>query len=144
MQHSSTRVKEAADDYRYFPDPDLPPLFLSNAFITEIESQMPELPEQIKRKLMDQYALSEYDASLISEDKDFTHYFLQTANHTKEYKSAIANWLLVTIKSFLNENHSEIKDFIINPVKVAELINLVSEGSSQSTARHRKKYFRLL
>lgn len=132
-----TRVKETTDDYRYFPDPDLPPLFLSEELIADVKKQMPALPEEIKRKLTDEYALTEYDASLISEDKDFTHYFLQTANHTKEYK-AVANWLLVTIKSLLNENHTELKDFPVNPVKVAELINLVDEGNISHSAASRK------
>jgi len=131
------RVKETSEDYRYFPEPDLPPLMLSAAFIDEIKSHMPSLPDAVEEQLIEEYSLSESDASLISENKDLIHYFFKLSDHTKEYKAA-ANWLLITIKSFLNEDHSEIKDFIVNPVKMAELINLVSEKKISYSAASQK------
>ncbi len=124
----SMRSKEMANDYRYFPEPDLPPVVLDDLYINNVKTAMPELPEQVRKKFMEQFALSEYDASIISDDKDLTYYFENIILHTKNYKAA-ANWLLGPVKNYLNENAVDINAFPIKPAVIAKLIKLIDEGN---------------
>jgi len=129
----SMRSKEAANDYRYFPEPDLPPFIVSDAYLNFIKENLPQLPEQLYLKLKEELALPEYDAKTITEDKDLTEYFIKITEHTKNYKAA-ANWILGSIKSYLNETATHILDFTLAPSAVAELIQLIDEGKLSNTA----------
>jgi aspartyl-tRNA(Asn)/glutamyl-tRNA(Gln) amidotransferase subunit B len=133
----SMRAKEMANDYRYFPEPDLPPLIISDDWKNEIQSKMPMLPKAVSKKLREEMKLPEYDVEVISEDKQIAEYFLRIAEHTNNYKAA-ANWVMGSIKSYLNENAIPIERFEISPKAIAELILLIDDGklSNSSAAQN--------
>lgn len=124
----SLRTKEEADDYRYFPEPDLAPFHLSVGFLEEVKAGLPVLPEEMEKKFISQYQLSAYDAGVICDDRDTAAYFETVALHTQHYK-AIANWMMGPVKNHLNENGLEIKAFPVNPQTLASLIELVDSGT---------------
>jgi aspartyl-tRNA(Asn)/glutamyl-tRNA(Gln) amidotransferase subunit B len=132
-QTFSMRTKEAANDYRYFPEPDLPPFVVSDAYLQQLTETLPALPHQLYNRLKNDLALPEYDAKTITEDKDLTNYFLQITEHTTNYKSA-ANWTLGTIKSYLNEQAMDINDFHLNASKIAELIALIDQDKLSNSS----------
>lgn len=130
----SMRSKEAANDYRYFPEPDLPPFVVTDELLKTIHSKMPALPEQLYNQLKNDFKLSDYDAITITDDKDLAFYYLGITEHTKNYKAA-ANLTLGAIKSHLNETATEITDFKLAPKAIADLIQLIDDGKlSNSTA----------
>lgn len=129
----SMRSKEAANDYRYFPEPDLPPFIVSEEYLNELRVKLPQLPEQLYNKLKVELGLPEYDAKTITEDKPLTEYFLEITKHTKNNKAA-ANWVLGSIKSYLNETATDIIEFKLQASSVASLINLIDEGKLSNTA----------
>ena len=126
------RRKESANDYRYFPDPDLQPVFVSKEDIAKIKATLPKLPQELYHEYVHTYKLSDYDAKVISEDKDIAKYFDTLISHTKHYKVA-ANWLMGNIKSYLNELVLSINDFPIAPEKIAEIIAAVDLGKISNT-----------
>lgn len=133
----SIRDKEDADDYRYFPEPDLTPFNLTDAFIEEIRSSIPALQKERMALYMRQYQLPEYDARVITEEKTTADYFEQVITTTKNYKAA-ANWMLGPVKSWLNESGSDISALPLSPATLAAVIGLVETGLlSFSTASSR-------
>jgi aspartyl-tRNA(Asn)/glutamyl-tRNA(Gln) amidotransferase subunit B len=128
----SMRSKEMAHDYRYFPEPDLPPLIVSQEYVENIRYNLPELPEALFEKYTTLYGLSEYDAYWITEDKASVAYFDSVISHTTDYKSA-ANWMMGKVKSYLNEKGIHLGEFPLNGEKLAELINLVKDGKVSNT-----------
>lgn len=118
------RSKETMNDYRYFPEPDLSPVVVSEEWLASIEAAMPHLPRQLYLKFVNEFGLSEYDASLLTDSKEMALYFETLCDHTKNYKAA-ANWLMGPIKSYLNELPLSIRDFPITPKRLAELIALI-------------------
>lgn len=128
------RTKENEDDYRYFPEPDLPPLVITDDYIAHIRAQLPELPEQRYQRYTQQWGLSDYDAHLLTDDLPIARYFDQIAHHTTHYKAA-ANWLLGPIKSYLNDHNHQIAQLQLKPLHIAQLIDLVEANKiSFSTA----------
>jgi aspartyl-tRNA(Asn)/glutamyl-tRNA(Gln) amidotransferase subunit B len=123
----SLRSKEEANDYRYFADPDLPPFEVSDAFLAAIKASIPPMPEQLIAKYTAELKLSEYDARGICDDKETVGYFESLIAHTSNYKAA-ANWLLGPVKSSLNEQGLDWKDFPVPPQTLSRLIQLVDEG----------------
>lgn len=121
------RSKEHAHDYRYFPEPDLPPVFVTEEYIANVKAHMPKLPNELKQEYMEQYGLPEYDARIITDDKDLAEYFNRLLAVTKNYKAA-SNLILNTVKSYLNENGIHITEFKLEPAKIASLIALIDEG----------------
>jgi len=124
----SMRVKESMNDYRYFPEPDLSPLEISEDWLADIKSTMPLLPWEQEQKLMHVYHLPAYDAHILAESREMATYFEETASYTKQFK-AVSNWLLGPVKSYLNEHNLAISDFQISPLHVAGLIELVEKGT---------------
>jgi aspartyl-tRNA(Asn)/glutamyl-tRNA(Gln) amidotransferase subunit B len=125
----SQRSKEHAHDYRYFPEPDLPPVVIDETYIQSVKSAMPKLSAELKAEYMTKYGLPEYDARLISDDKFTSAYFNQLLALTTNYKAA-ANWLLGPIKNYLNENGVEIQLFPLAAQRIAQLIALIDEGKT--------------
>jgi len=123
----SMRSKEEANDYRYFPEPDLAPFHLSDDFINAIRATLPALPEELIQKYITQYNLPEYDARVICDDKSTADYYEALIAATSQYKAA-ANWLLGPVKSYLNENGTDIAAFPLQPAALAKLIALVDSG----------------
>lgn len=121
------RTKEEANDYRYFPDPDLPPFIVTEDWVEKIRKELPALPEQRIEKYTGEYNLSVYDARQLTDEKEMSAYFEQVIANTANYKSA-ANWLVGPVRSYLNENNLSIANLQLEPAFVAELISLVDEG----------------
>jgi aspartyl-tRNA(Asn)/glutamyl-tRNA(Gln) amidotransferase subunit B len=138
----SLRSKEGADDYRYFPEPDLQPVIITEEYKQKIKSLLPPLPNELFRKYTEELKLSTYDAGVLTESKEIALYFEDLIKHCKNYKAA-ANWVMGEIKSFLNERALHISNFPLSPKTIASLINLIDEGKvSHSTAS--QKIFPLL
>jgi len=123
------RSKEHAHDYRYFPEPDLPPVILTDEYIQAVKAAMPKLSAELKEEYVSKYGLPEYDARLLSDDKFTSEYFNKLIALTKNYKAA-SNWMLGPVKSYLNENGLEIQDFKVAPEKLVALIALIDEGKT--------------
>jgi len=123
----SMRSKEEANDYRYFPEPDLAPFKLSAAFIEEIQATLPALPEELIRKYTQQHGLSEYDARVLCDDKATSDYFENLTGFTSQYKAA-ANWILGPVKSYLNEQSISMTQFPLPPQQLAQLLQIVETG----------------
>jgi aspartyl-tRNA(Asn)/glutamyl-tRNA(Gln) amidotransferase subunit B len=133
----SMRTKEAANDYRYFPEPDLQPLFVAQNQIDLIHSEMPALPRDLFLKYTNDYGLSEYDAYNLTDNKGIALYYEELIQLTKNYKAA-ANWMMGDVKSYLNEFGVEIEEFPLKPTIIASLIQLIDEGKvSTSIASQR-------
>ncbi|TDG35768.1 Asp-tRNA(Asn)/Glu-tRNA(Gln) amidotransferase subunit GatB [Pedobacter changchengzhani] len=123
---SPMRTKEEANDYRYFADPDLVPIAISDAWLSEIISEMPELPNVISKKLMDEFGINKSDAALFAEDLDLLNYFNEALAHVNVKKTLI-NWLVGPIRAILNENEITISNYKVKPVQLAVAINLVDD-----------------
>jgi len=137
------RDKEDADDYRYFAEPDLTPFHLQDEFIQNIKSTIPALPEERIKRYTTEMHLSEYDASVLTDEKSFADYFEKVISNTTNYK-AVANWMLGPVKSWLNENNKEIEEFPIPPQQIAALISLVDSGKVSFSAASAKLFAQLL
>jgi aspartyl-tRNA(Asn)/glutamyl-tRNA(Gln) amidotransferase subunit B len=124
---SALRSKEEANDYRYFADPDLVPFEVTPETIENIRKAIPALPEARVHDYIHKYQLPEYDARVLTEEKELSDYFEQVILHTSNYKAA-SNWLLGPVKSYLNENNTVISSFTMKPSAMAELIRLNDEG----------------
>jgi aspartyl-tRNA(Asn)/glutamyl-tRNA(Gln) amidotransferase subunit B len=135
----SLRTKEDADDYRYFPDPDLTPFFITDEYLLSIQKMLPELPNSLIEKYTTQFNLSHYDASFICSDRLFVRYFEEAIANYTNYK-AIVNWIMGPIKSYLNENELEMDAFPLSPTKLISLIQLVDEGKVNYTAASTKLF----
>lgn len=125
------RSKEESHDYRYFPDPDLVPMELSDDLITQIESDLPELPVARKTRFVEHYELPEYDANILTTTRELADYFEDVMTSHPDAKHA-ANWVMSDVLRVLNDRHLEIVDFPINPENLAELLNLVQDGTISS------------
>lgn len=135
---SVLRSKEMANDYRYFPEPDLMPLVLDNAYVEAIRKTLPALPGQLYKKYID-LGLSDYDASVITADKEVAFYFEELINHTTNYKAA-AHLMMGAVKSYLNENSQHITDLHMEPAILAGLIKLVEDGKINNTVASHKLF----
>ena len=124
----SIRTKEDADDYRYFPEPDLTPFSCTDEYINSIEKSLPELPEKLIERYTQSFGLSAYDAGVLSDSKELSTYFESICAVTDHYKAA-ANWLSGPVKSWLNENGKEWEDVQIKPQTWAALFSMVESGS---------------
>jgi aspartyl-tRNA(Asn)/glutamyl-tRNA(Gln) amidotransferase subunit B len=133
----SIRTKEDADDYRYFPEPDLTPFQFTEAFIEEIRQSLPLLPEVLRDKFVTELGLTEYNAKVICEDKDLATYFQDSLAGNISPK-ALANWLLGPVKSLLNESGNEWNAVRIQADTWNQLQQLVDNGKlSFSVAAHK-------
>jgi len=139
----SIRDKEDADDYRYFPDPDLTKFFLTEEFIDSVRRSIPELHRERSKRYISKYRLSEYDAAILTEEKEFADYFEKVIVGGVKFKSA-ANWMLGPVKSWQNENNEEIGRFPVTPEKLANVIKLVEDGKLSFSIASTKLFNELL
>jgi aspartyl-tRNA(Asn)/glutamyl-tRNA(Gln) amidotransferase subunit B len=129
------RTKEYADDYRYFPEPDLPPLVWDRAWIEEIRARLPELPEVRRDRFMTQYGLSLYDANVLTSSKAMADYFENCVKLMDSSKAkAVSNWLLGDFSRLLNATNTEIENVKISPKHLAEMLDLVDNGTISGPA----------
>ena len=139
----SLRSKEDADDYRYFPEPDLPPLNITQEYINDIKDNMPVLPNELQQKYIQVHKLSEYDAARICEDKYDANYYEALSAITGNYKSS-ANWIIGPIRNYCNENNYSIKDFPLDVKQVAALINFTETGKIHFNVASTKLLFAMI
>ena len=130
---SVLRSKEMANDYRYFPEPDLPPVVLTNEYIRAIERDMPALPEQLFKRFTSEYQLTAYDANVLLDQKELAQYFMELGTHCANYKLA-ANWIMGAVKSYLNEQAISITEFPIPPIQIAAIIQLIESNKINNTS----------
>jgi aspartyl-tRNA(Asn)/glutamyl-tRNA(Gln) amidotransferase subunit B len=122
----SIRDKEDANDYRYFPDPDLAPLLLTDDDIQSIQSNLPALPNALKKAWSQQFGLSAYDIDQLCENKQAADFYLLWTQHTTLYKTA-ANFMIGPIRAYLNEHHKTYSDLIALLPQLSELLNMVDQ-----------------
>ena len=139
----SMRTKEELNDYRYFPDPDLSPMEVSDQWLDEIRSSMPALPRELYNKYIADLKLPEYDAQVLTDSKDVALYFEALCEVTKNYKSA-SNWVMGPVKSYLNELDLTTDEFPISPAVLADLIALVDSGKISFTVASQRVFPELL
>ena len=130
------RSKEMANDYRYFPEPDLQPVIVTKEYIEKVKQSLPPLPNELFKKYTS-LGLSEYDAGVLTDSKEIALYFEKIIAKTKNAKSA-SNWLTVQIKSFLNDSALHISDFKISPERIADLVNFIDSGKVSHTIATQK------
>ena len=121
------RGKEDAHDYRYFPDPDLLPLEFTDEFVSELQADLPELPDQIRARLVGDYGLSSYDAAVITEEKE-TAAFYEAAAEGRD-KKLVANWMTVELFGALNKAGKSLGDSPVSPQQLGGLVDLISDGT---------------
>jgi len=122
----SMRHKEEANDYRYFPEPDLQAVIVTEEYIAQVKSQLPPLPKELYSKFTSEYGLSDYDTNILIDEKGVALYYNELCSHTKNFKSA-ANFVNGSVKSYLNENAISISEFSISTKQLATLIRLVDD-----------------
>ena len=132
---TSLRSKEEANDYRYFPEPDLPPLNVDPAWVSQIAELLPELPEQRRQRFVDEYRLPVYDATLLTESPGLADYFETTVRHagtnggSGSTAKAAANWTLTELGRLANETHTDIHESRVTPERLAELLGMLESGA---------------
>ena len=126
-QTRSMRSKEDAHDYRYFPDPDLLPLELKDDFIEKIKSEIPELPDEKKKRFIDKFSLSPYEANILVSDKETSEYFEEVIKNS-DVKLA-TNWITGELFALLNEKDLVITQSPISTKNLSKLINLIKDGT---------------
>ena len=119
----SMRSKEDAHDYRYFPDPDLLPLELSDSQISEIRSDLPELPDQLVERLISEYGITKYDANVIVEEKEYVHYYENSAKNRDG--KLVVNWMTSELFGLLKKNNIQFNQNPISPNHLNELVELI-------------------
>ena len=127
----SMRSKEEAHDYRYFPEPDLPLLVVDREAIKNVERTMPELPESRRKRFVTEYALSEYDASILATTRALAEFFEETAKLSRQPKAA-ANWIMGDLLRFYKDSNTDLKnlsDSLVKPNMLADMISLVEKGT---------------
>ena len=131
----SQRVKEEAEDYRYFPEPDLPPLFISEEWIAATRAALPELPDARRRRYRADLQLSAYDAGVLTEERDVAEWF-ETAVAAGGDPKTVANWMINELFRLLNESKTGISGTDMQPDHLVELLSLVGDGTlNNNTAK---------
>ena len=124
----SMRSKEGSSDYRYFPEPDLPPIEVSNEQLEAWRSELPELPAQKRHRYETELGLSAYDARVLTDDRQVAEYFEATIATGANPKQA-ANWVMGDIAAYLNTNKLKITEIALKPANLGDLITLIEDGT---------------
>lgn len=127
------REKETMNDYRYFPDPDLTPVVISEAWLADIKAHMPMLPAERYQKFVTQYGLPDYDAALLTDAKELADYYESVCEQTTNYKAA-SNWIMGPVKGQLNERTMRERQFPVSAGQLASLIAAIDDGTISQTA----------
>jgi aspartyl-tRNA(Asn)/glutamyl-tRNA(Gln) amidotransferase subunit B len=137
------RTKEELNDYRYFPDPDLSPLEVSETWLNELKQSMPALPWELHQKFTAVYKLPAYDAQVLTDSKEMALYFEAICEHTKNFKAA-SNWMMGPVKSYLNDSNLEANQLPIKAAALATVITLIDEGKLNFAVASQKLFPELL
>jgi len=125
------RSKEEANDYRYFPDPDLLPVFIDDSFIETCRIKLPELPDARKARYIAEYGITDYDASVLVADRDLADYFAEVANMSGEGKLA-ANWVMGSVLAELNQANLAIAEFPVSSRQLSDLLGRIKDDTLNS------------
>jgi aspartyl-tRNA(Asn)/glutamyl-tRNA(Gln) amidotransferase subunit B len=136
---SPLRQKEDAHDYRYFPEPDLPPIVLSEQYIEKIKLEMPPLPNELVDKFSIEFQLPKYDVGLLTEEKETAFFFLEICKKTNNYK-AVSNLVINKIKPYCNEVKIGISKFKVSPKSLAEFADLIEDGKVSSSIAYQRLF----
>ncbi|MFY0645169.1 MAG: Asp-tRNA(Asn)/Glu-tRNA(Gln) amidotransferase subunit GatB [Bacteroidia bacterium] len=139
----SMRSKEMVNDYRYFPEPDLPPLVINKEWIERLSSSMPALPKELFVRFTTEMSLSEYDAQILTDSKEIADFFLEVCEHNKNYKSA-ANWTMGAVKGWVNSNAEHISNFPISAEQISDIIVAIDDGTISYSVAEQKLFPALL
>lgn len=123
------RVKEHADDYRYFPEPDLGPVTISEEWKERVKASIPELPDVLKKRYVDEYKLPEYDANILTLAVETSDFFNQMVEEFGTDPKLASNWIMTSVTEYLNKNQVELKDTKITPENLSEMIKLIEDGT---------------
>ncbi|MBO0932874.1 Asp-tRNA(Asn)/Glu-tRNA(Gln) amidotransferase subunit GatB [Fibrella aquatilis] len=132
-QTAGMREKETMNDYRYFPDPDLMPVVISDAWLAQIQAEMPALPRELYHKLTTHYGLPDYDAAILTDSRELVEFYEAVCAETPNYKAA-SNWLMGPVKAQLSEKNLRDRQFPVSATALAALIRLIDEGTVSQTA----------
>lgn len=124
----SMRSKEEAHDYRYFPEPDLPPLRISQEWIEEIRKALPEMPDEAQNRIIQEYGLPVYDAAIITLTPEYLEFFDDCVSQYKDAK-IVSNWMMGELNRLLKQNNMEISDCRFKPADLVSLLKLIDEGT---------------
>ncbi len=122
----SMRGKEESHDYRYFPDPDLPPLIITEEKIEKLKQSMPELPDEKKKRFMEEYNINDYDAGVLTDDQFVANYFEEVVK--KRDSKLVVSWITGELFSYLKKNDLELSESLILPTKIGGLLDLIISG----------------
>lgn len=139
----SMRKKEELNDYRYFPDPDLSPLVISEEWLNEIKVSLPALPRALADHFVSLYQIPAYDANILTDTKELAEYFEAACGYTKNFK-AVSNWMMGPVKSYLNESGKSAAEIELHPENLAAIINLIDAGKVSFTMASQRLFPALL
>ncbi|MBN9654860.1 Asp-tRNA(Asn)/Glu-tRNA(Gln) amidotransferase subunit GatB [Halobacillus litoralis] len=125
------RVKEGSDDYRYFPEPDLVPLHIDEAWKERIRAEIPELPDARKKRYIEELKLPEYDAMVLTNNKELSDFFEETIAEGADIKQA-SNWLMGEVSAYMNKHYKELHELELTPASLAKMIQLIEDGTISS------------
>ena len=125
------RVKEGASDYRYFPEPDLPPIHISDDWINEVKASIPEMPDKRRERYVNDWGLSDYDASVLTQTLEMSDFYNEIVANGADPKLA-ANWLMVEVNAYLNANKLELGQTALTPAHLAGMIKLIQDETISS------------
>ena len=123
------RTKEEANDYRYFPDPDLPPVVINEGYIETVREQLPELPEQKQRRFMEEYGLSGYDSGYLVANRDTADYFESAVAAAPGQAKPVANWVMGELGAALNRDNLGINAGKVSAQMLAGLVKRIADGT---------------
>lgn len=124
----SQRSKEEAHDYRYFPEPDLPPLFITKDWVNDIKTRLPELPDSREQRFITEYSLSEIDARLLTSDKFLADFFEQAISFSKSPPRTVNNWITGEFLRYVKEFNLDLDDLPVSPEHLSGLVDMVTNG----------------
>jgi aspartyl-tRNA(Asn)/glutamyl-tRNA(Gln) amidotransferase subunit B len=130
------RSKEGSHDYRYFPDPDLPPLRLTKEWIARLRDRLPELPDAKRRRFKDEHRLGDYDIDVLTASPRIAEYFEAVAHAHGDSKTA-ANWIMGEVLAVLKQSGLPVDRFPVRPRDLATLLDMVRDGAVSNTAAKR-------
>jgi aspartyl-tRNA(Asn)/glutamyl-tRNA(Gln) amidotransferase subunit B len=133
------RSKEDANDYRYFPEPDLPPVVLSESYLKKIETEMPRLPKVLFEQFTTEFGLSAQDAFILTEEKETALFFIDFTTKTSNYKAA-ANLTINKIRPYLQEKNANWSGFPVSKTQLAAFLQLIDEGKVSSAIAYQRVF----
>ncbi|MFC2949516.1 Asp-tRNA(Asn)/Glu-tRNA(Gln) amidotransferase subunit GatB [Virgibacillus sediminis] len=125
------RVKEGSDDYRYFPEPDLVPLYIDEDWKERIRAEIPELPDARKKRYVEELGLPEYDADVLTSSKEMADFFEEATDQGAD-KKHVSNWLMGEVSAYMNKHQKDLSDLAITPDGLAKMIQLIEDGTISS------------